>query len=353
MLKQYGIGRQWSVHACELRVNNIQGNVLRRALVRTGLASKACAEYNQPDADGAFINGNVSMAFIGPWNIADIQHDNPSLNYGVVEPPAGPAGRATFSGGSNLAILAGSKKQADAKAWIEFLIRKDNLVSYTRDLTNMLPATFLFTVACNSAVGADGVDVAITATARNMVSAWNVGRYNEVIDVEDMRGIVFRSDSPLPSDGAAGTVCLATPPRLGHVTCEPEWNMKTADPFSLTLENEDLSAIWKSFATDGSLFWAGQGDRPRSAVVRGEGIELGGAVAIKATLLPGQVWTVPFVLAWHMPKSDVGHIYENDFADACEAACCQSKEGADSAADACTAGQLNGRGMPICSTSAT
>lgn len=186
--------------------------------------------------------------------------------------------------------------------------------------SSMPAAIFLFTVTCDSAVGADGVDVAIMATARNMVSAWNVGRYNEVIDSGDMRGIVFRSDSPLPSDGAAGTVCLATSSLLGHVTCEPEWNMKTADPFSLALENEDLSAIWKSFATDGSLFWAGQGDRPRSAVVRGEGIELGGAVAIKATLLPGQVWTVPFVFAWHMPQSDAGHIYENDFADACDAA---------------------------------
>jgi multiple sugar transport system substrate-binding protein len=111
-------------------------------LVRTGLASKACAEYNQPDCDAAFINGNVSMAFMGPWNIADIRHDNPSLNYGVVEPPKGPKGtRAAFSGGSNLAILAGSKAQADAKAWIKFLIAKENLVPYTSNLTNMLPAT--------------------------------------------------------------------------------------------------------------------------------------------------------------------------------------------------------------------
>jgi len=186
--------------------------------------------------------------------------------------------------------------------------------------SSMPAAIFVFTVGCDSAVGDDGMDVAIMATARNMVSAWNVGRYNEVIDTEDMRGIVFRSDSPLPSDGAAGTVCLATSPLLGHVTCEPEWNMKTADPFMLTLENEDISAIWKSFATDGSLSWAGRGDGPRSGIVRGEGIELGGAVAIRATLLPGQVWTVPFVLAWHMPQSHAGHIYENDFADACEAA---------------------------------
>ena len=110
-------------------------------LVRNGLASKSCAEYNQPDTDAAFINGNVSMAFMGPWNIANIEHDNPALNYGVVEPPKGPKARAAFSGGSNLAILSGSKVEEDAKAWIKFLLRKDSLVSYTSDLTYMLPAT--------------------------------------------------------------------------------------------------------------------------------------------------------------------------------------------------------------------
>ena len=109
-------------------------------LVRNGLASKACAEYTQPDCDAAFINGNVSMAFMGPWNIADILHDNPSLNYAVVEPPMGPTGRrAAFSGGSNLAILAASRAKDEAKQWIKFLIDKENLVSYTRGLTNMLP----------------------------------------------------------------------------------------------------------------------------------------------------------------------------------------------------------------------
>ncbi|NLB74308.1 MAG: extracellular solute-binding protein [Firmicutes bacterium] len=110
-------------------------------LVRNGLASKSCAEYNQPDADAAFINGNVSMAFMGPWNIANIQHDNPELNYGVVEPPKGPKACAAFSGGSNLAILASSRAEEDAKTWIKFLLRKDNLVSYTSELTYMLPAT--------------------------------------------------------------------------------------------------------------------------------------------------------------------------------------------------------------------
>src|SRR5690606_22639885 len=84
-------------------------------LVRQGLASRATAEYNQPQADAAFISGNVAMAFMGPWNIADIEVDNPDLNYGIVEPPAGPAGRAAFSGGSNLVILADSPNKEAAK----------------------------------------------------------------------------------------------------------------------------------------------------------------------------------------------------------------------------------------------
>lgn len=110
-------------------------------LVRQGLAARATAEYNQPQADAAFINGNAAMAFMGPWNIADIEVQNPGLNYGVVEPPAGPAGRAAFSGGSNLVILKASPHQEAAKEWIKFLLRPENLVAYTRDLSKMLPAT--------------------------------------------------------------------------------------------------------------------------------------------------------------------------------------------------------------------
>ena len=101
-------------------------------LVRQGLASRATAEYNQDQADAAFINGNVAMAFMGPWNIADIEIENPSLNYGIVPPPAGPAGRAAFSGGSNLAILRQSPNQEAAKKWIQFLLRDENLVDYTK-----------------------------------------------------------------------------------------------------------------------------------------------------------------------------------------------------------------------------
>lgn len=110
------------------------------SLILDGLAAKACAEYNQPQADAAFINGNVAMCFMGPWNIAGIEQENPDLPYNVVEPPAGPVKRASFSGGSNLVILKGSPNKDIAKEWIKFLLEKDNLVDYTRNLSHMLPA---------------------------------------------------------------------------------------------------------------------------------------------------------------------------------------------------------------------
>lgn len=113
------------------------------SLVGQGLAAKACAEYNQPQADSAFINGDVAMCFMGPWNIAGIENDNPELPYSIVQPPAGLFGRSSFSGGSNLIIRANaSKKEIDAaKKWIKFLMRKENLVDYTQNLSHMLPAS--------------------------------------------------------------------------------------------------------------------------------------------------------------------------------------------------------------------
>jgi multiple sugar transport system substrate-binding protein len=109
-------------------------------LVQEGLASEACAEYNQPQADATFINGNVAMCYMGPWNVAGINNDNPELNYGVVEPPAGPAGKASFSGGSNLVILNATEAKNSSKAWIKFLIDEENLIDYTKNLSKMLPA---------------------------------------------------------------------------------------------------------------------------------------------------------------------------------------------------------------------
>lgn len=110
-------------------------------LVRKGLADRACAEYNQPQADAAFINGDVAMVIMGPWNIAGIENDNPDLPYAIAPPPAGSEGRAAFSGGSNLIIRKNaSQDEIEAsKKWVKFITNKENLVDYTKNLTHMLP----------------------------------------------------------------------------------------------------------------------------------------------------------------------------------------------------------------------
>jgi len=169
------------------------------SLVQLDLAAKACAEYNQPQADAAFINGNVAMCYMGPWNIAGILHDNPNLNYGVVEPPVGPKGKGSFSGGSNIVVLKASKMQKQAKAWINFLVDEANLIDYTKNLSKMLPAkvnafndpyynqgdwkTFKTTLGYATAYPPLGVwgsiETAIVDNFKNVLSDYVNGKYKD------------------------------------------------------------------------------------------------------------------------------------------------------------------------------
>src|SRR5690606_40278980 len=50
-------------------------------LVRQGLASRSTAEYNQPQADAAFINGKVAKAVMGPSTLGANDVDKPSEHY--------------------------------------------------------------------------------------------------------------------------------------------------------------------------------------------------------------------------------------------------------------------------------
>ncbi len=168
-------------------------------LVRKGLADQACAEYNQPQADSAFINENVAMCYMGPWNIANIENENPTLNYGIVEPPKGPVGKGSFSGGSNLVIFANSQHKEAAKAWVKYLTKKQVLVDYTTNLTHMLPAkieafedpyydtgvwkVFKETLSYATAYAPLGVwgdiENAVVGEFKNTLSAYIDGKYTE------------------------------------------------------------------------------------------------------------------------------------------------------------------------------
>ena len=92
-----------------------------------------------------------------------------------------------------------------------------------------------------------------------------------------------------------------------------------ADPFILTLKNMNL-APWDHFSRTGNLPSKDWGSSPVSPIVQGEGMELAGAISVRTVLGPGETKTIPFVLAWHMPNSYFGHVYEKDYADAFEVA---------------------------------
>ncbi len=184
-------------------------------------------------------------------------------------------------------------------------------------MSAMPVAVFMFTVTNRDPESA--VDTAIMATARNTVSAWNVGRYNQAVSEGDVRGVLFSSDSPLPTDTAFGTVCLATPAWAGEVSCYNSWNLKTRDPFNLTLRNVNL-VPWDSFSIAGSLSTEEWSRQSVSPIVQGEGVELGGAIAVQVRLKPGETKSIPFTFAWHMPNFHFGHVYEHDYKDAVQVA---------------------------------
>ena len=108
-------------------------------LVANGYADEACAEYNQPQADSAFINGNVAMCFMGPWNIANIEVENPDLNYDVVEPPAG-LQVGLLSQGKQFSYSQSQFQSRSSKEMDQIPLEKQKLVDYTQNLSHMLPA---------------------------------------------------------------------------------------------------------------------------------------------------------------------------------------------------------------------
>jgi len=110
---------------------------------------------------------------------------------------------------------------------------------------------------------------------------------------------------PVPGQGRSATIMHGT--------------SRLLNPFNLNLENVSL-APWDSFSRTGSLGTKEWRSLPVSPIVQGEGIELGGAIAVRVRLKPGETKSIPFVLAWHMPNSHFGHVYEKDYAGAVQVA---------------------------------
>jgi len=110
---------------------------------KDGLDPKAAVGWEEPDAQTAFVNGDVAMLIAGGWTYNSIIATKPALEkkMGTELTPAGPSGKGTaFAGGSHLVEFRESKNQALAAAFIDFMLQPDQLNKFTSEI-GFLPGT--------------------------------------------------------------------------------------------------------------------------------------------------------------------------------------------------------------------
>jgi non-lysosomal glucosylceramidase len=134
----------------------------------------------------------------------------------------------------------------------------------------------------------------LKATARAADFGWDrrvPGRINEVVRDGRMTGIVFcrANQDPRTGNAMSGTMCLAAEsvPGKAEVFVQADF-----DP------RGDGADVWATFAADGTLSGS---ERSRTT---GAQDALGGALAVRLTLAPGERVEFPIVLAWDFPYAE-------------------------------------------------
>jgi N,N'-diacetylchitobiose transport system substrate-binding protein len=110
---------------------------------KDGLDPKAAVGWEEPDAQTAFINGDVAMLIAGGWTYNSIIDTKPALEkkIGTALEPAGPSGKDTaFAGGSHLVQFQESKNKDLGAAFIDFMLEPTELNKFT-DAVGFLPGT--------------------------------------------------------------------------------------------------------------------------------------------------------------------------------------------------------------------
>ena len=127
----------------------IAGVKFYASLYTQGFTPPDSLELNSAQIDGLFSEGRVAMVISGPWMVKNSRTpndeggwgDNEWAQYvGVAEIPAGPAGRYTFVGGSDLAVWNTSEHLEEAVMLAQFLVSDESELRYC-DGIGMLPAT--------------------------------------------------------------------------------------------------------------------------------------------------------------------------------------------------------------------
>jgi len=105
-------------------------------------APAGALSWNARDVRQAFAAGDLAMMIGGAWDLKAILAAHPDLagKVGTALLPAGPAGdRSSFAGGSHLVVFSGTKKEAVARRYIEFLADPARVAAFTSRI-GFLPA---------------------------------------------------------------------------------------------------------------------------------------------------------------------------------------------------------------------
>ncbi|GLV48414.1 sugar ABC transporter substrate-binding protein [Thermus sp. LT1-2-5] len=127
---------------------SLQGLYFFLSLAQKGYVPAESLEKNTAQIEADFQAGKCAVFASGPWMIQRAQVPEArggfaervaAKNMGVAPYPAGPKGRYTFFGGSNLALFSFSKNKELAKELLKYLGSPEAQVSYAR-MSGMLPA---------------------------------------------------------------------------------------------------------------------------------------------------------------------------------------------------------------------
>jgi N,N'-diacetylchitobiose transport system substrate-binding protein len=97
-------------------------------------APAGALSWNARDVRKAFEAGDLAMMIGGAWDVRALLSAHPELagKVGTALLPAGPTGdRDSFAGGSHLVTFAGSKKEALARRYLDFLLAPARVTAFT------------------------------------------------------------------------------------------------------------------------------------------------------------------------------------------------------------------------------
>ncbi|PWK14916.1 sugar ABC transporter substrate-binding protein [Tumebacillus permanentifrigoris] len=126
----------------------LKGLTFYTSLAREGLVDKKSLEENSSQVEGDFADGKAAAIIDTPVLVKSFTTSKAdggyaeklaAKNYAVAPLPAGPSGQATFFGGSDLTVFAGSKNKGNAWDVIKYLSGDDAQLEYAK-LSGMIPA---------------------------------------------------------------------------------------------------------------------------------------------------------------------------------------------------------------------